>query len=165
MGEDMNPYNMSEIKIEDEIVLGRPVEWDSEPDNADGSKSDGTYIEPIKYETTCPYCGSLISYESKFLSVQCQECGKGEFEERDPVDHESPVDLDIELTDIEGEEDEIDTEIDGQEESEENEEEGGSEEKENAEDENDQEIDKKGDERENNEEDGEEIDIDKLLED
>jgi len=72
------PYDRILIKIGEQEVFARPIEWDSEPIDKESNNKDNVPIVPIKYETTCPRCSQMMFIQAELKSAKCTECGYGE---------------------------------------------------------------------------------------
>lgn len=62
-----NPYDLLEIKWNNELLMARPIEWSGDPSDEDG------HVIAIKYEITCPSCGGRVEFYYNNM-VFC-ECG------------------------------------------------------------------------------------------
>lgn len=74
----MNSFDLISIKIKNEHVQARPIEWDREPADGKGNGADGEPITPVKFMTTCPYCAQLINFRCDELydgdNLKCPAC-------------------------------------------------------------------------------------------
>jgi hypothetical protein len=77
-------YDLIFVRINEELVQGRPIEWDRVPVDIMGHDNVGELMKPTKYMTTCPYCAQLIKFGVKDMmkgdhpehkDVACAECG------------------------------------------------------------------------------------------
>ena len=81
----MGVFDLVEIYVGAETMRARPTKFSAEEFNNDGIGSDGSQVYPTAFETTCPYCGQLLSFElydiiklDEVLHVVCPNCGSSE---------------------------------------------------------------------------------------
>ena len=71
-----NPYDMVTINIGGYQTIGRPIEFDSEPVDANGYNAHGLPIKPTRISTSCPVCGGGI-VSDVYSAIVCDSCGLG----------------------------------------------------------------------------------------
>lgn len=81
----MSCFNLFKIKILDEELYARPIEWDDEIVDIEGHNALGEQVNAIKYECTCPNCSNLIEFTINDIykdynnndNIKCPLCNSG----------------------------------------------------------------------------------------
>jgi hypothetical protein len=77
-------YQFIDIQIKDCKSQARPVSWDREIWDGNGNDIKGNPVNPIEFDTTCPFCANLIHFRVQDLyvaengtinNIECGSCG------------------------------------------------------------------------------------------
>ena len=77
-------YNLIDIQIKNQKTQARPVAWDREIWDGEGNDRSGNPVSPTEFNTTCPFCASLVHFNAEDLytslsgienNVGCDACG------------------------------------------------------------------------------------------
>lgn len=71
-------FDLLEVKIKNQTIHGRPIEWDREFADAAGNDAAGEPSVPSRYMTTCPFCSQLIKFRPEEIydgnNLRCSSC-------------------------------------------------------------------------------------------
>jgi hypothetical protein len=79
MDNEIVAFKLIQVKLKDDEIYGRPVEWDRAIENTDGTDVAGVEAVPTSYETACPQCGQRIEFPPGFSEIQCDICKAGQY--------------------------------------------------------------------------------------
>lgn len=65
----MTPFDLKEVRVDNETVHARPIAWDREDFDGFGNDKAGNPMQPTQFHTTCPACAQLITFALSDLYV------------------------------------------------------------------------------------------------
>jgi hypothetical protein len=71
--QDVNPYSLLAVIVDSHELNARPTQFDTD--------GEGNVLKATHYETACPYCGHLISFQLNQVRsdkrIGCDGCKRG----------------------------------------------------------------------------------------